>query len=252
MSFWMKKHLWEYEVNDVRSVYPDAKWVNVYDEGNKTRAWLVNIDPIPYESDLLYVIADLDRGMDIDIGQNGKIYHSSSRCRVPLEDHQVLLPKLALPQQRYKVQLTYRGPRKMAIASTQPKTRILDPEISYKTFPLHPHMYRGKQDDSWACPLSPQLTKWEWGAGATVMYLDQVAIWLLKTAIWIVTGAGIAGLGKWIGPDTPHDKLHLIRDTGLSNPCWCGSGIAYRNCHFKSDSINGIINQFHNIRQLDH
>jgi hypothetical protein len=243
MVFWMKKHMWKYEVMDVKSVYPDAKWKDVFEAGYATRAWLIDMDPIPHESDLNQVIADLNQGMDIEIGRNGKLFHAQTQCKGSLEDHPILFPGLKLLQQVYKVELTYRRPYSKAIASTQPKARILNPEISGRTFPFHPHMYGGKTPkDSWACPLSPQQTNWGWGEGATVKYLDQVAIWILKTIIWAATGSGIAGMGKWIGPQTPHDKLHLLKTTGLNNPCWCGSGIAYKNCHLQTDAINQVIN----------
>lgn len=83
-----------------------------------------------------------------------------------------------------------------------PKVRVLDPAIA-DVYPLHPHIFRRSDpQDAWACPVSPQDNRWTWKSGATVAYLDQVAIWLLKTQVWATTGVGAAGLGKWVGPAT--------------------------------------------------
>lgn len=245
MAFWMKPDLWEYEVKDMASIYPDAQWRNVHEKGTDTRAWQLIMEPIPNKEELHYILYDLNRGVRVSIGQNGKISHSRTYCELPLVCHPLFLPKVRLVSIRYLIDLTYPIIPQNAAGPVQPKVRIIMPEISARVYPKHPHMYCDPRYDSWVCPLSPQNSQWNWQKGATVSYLDQVAIWILKTAIWAKTGAGIAGLGIWIGSDTPHralDHLNMIKST---DPCWCGSGICYEKCHMKQDILQAIGNRIY-------
>ena len=242
----MNPELWEYEVKDVKRNYPDAAWAEVRDGVLQTRAWRLTMDPTPNEGELAIILADLEEGRMVRIGLRGKISHST-KCEISAKNHPILMPHLKLPQQAYIVDLIYRPPRKTAIWPIQPMAQIINPEISVRTYPNHPHMYLGK-GSSWACPLSPQDKSWKLCKGATVKYLDQVSLWLLKTMVWISTGAGVAGLGKWIGPDTSHEPMSLFKSIPPNNPCWCGSGICYRDCHRQSDMKNGLIRRITEIR----
>lgn len=236
----MSPSLWEHEMGVVVRVYPGAQWRDVTEGSNQTRAWYLTMDPIPHEEELHQVLADLDAGIGVSVGHRGKVGHSKVQCGVPLESHAVLFPHTRLTPLCYLVELTYQRPPQNAAGPAQPRARIVSPEISVRTYPKHPHMYVGNGFDSWACPLSPQDTRWTWGKGATVSYLDQVAIWLLKTAVWIATGAGIAGLGKWLGLDTSHAALDLLRMIGPTDPCWCGRGVRYEKCHMQLDVSRAI------------
>lgn len=237
MLSWMRSDLWKYEVKEILQAYPDAECRETVDEGRPTRAWRLTMRPIPSQDELGCVLVDLDVGRTVSIHQYGTISHSL-KCEVPRDNHPLLLPSLKLPQQTYLVDLLYQVPAKNATWFVQPKVFVINPEISVRTYPYHPHMYTG--NGSWACPLSPQDRGWKWEKGATVAYLDQVAIWLLKTAVWARTGAGIAGLGKWIGPHTSHDPASLISTIKATDPCWCGSGVCYENCHLQTDAIQAI------------
>lgn len=238
MSFWMKTDLWKHEVEDVLQAYPDAKWRESIHEGKPARTWRLKMTPIPSQDELGYVLADLEVGRTVAIHQCGRISHSL-KCEVPIDTHPMLLPKLKVPQQTYLVDFVYRSQLKNATGPTQPKAFIINPEISVRTYPYHPHMYNNYYG-SWACPLSPQDKSWSWGEGASVKYLDQVAIWLLKTSVWSKTGAGIAGLGRWVGNDTSHDPAFLFSSIQATDPCWCGRGVCYGNCHMQKDGIQAI------------
>lgn len=244
----MKPDLWEYEVKDMMSVYPDARWRDVHKKGADTRAWHLIMEPIPDKEELHYILYDLNRGVGVSIGQNGKISHSRKYCELPLECHPLFLPKVKLISMRYLIELTYPRIPQNAAGPVQPKVHIIMPEISARVYLKHPHMYLDPRHDSWACPLSPQNSQWNWQKGATVSYLDQVAIWILKTAIWAKTGTGIAGLGVWIGPDTSHNPLSLISTIDANNPCWCGSGKSYEKCHMNLDIVKAIELQILNSR----
>ena len=233
----MNAELLEYEIQDVMRTYPKAEWHETTINGVGTVSWYINLNPIPDSDVVQAILADLEVGRMVSIELQGKIFHST-KCDIPNANHPVILPNIKLEQQTYLVDLIYRPPSKGSFWSTQPVARIVSPEISVRTYPNHPHMYAG--NGSWACPLSPQDKGWKWEKGATIAYLDQVSIWLLKTAVWIKTGAGLAGLGKWIGPDTSHQPLSLIATIGSDAPCWCGSGVQYGQCHQWSDISNAV------------
>lgn len=235
----MKTDLWKYEIEDVLRVYPDAQLYDAIEDRVHTKAWCLKMNPIPDESELGYILADLDVGTGVAVDQQGKVQHSKLQCKIPMDCHPILLPNIKIMWHTYLVDLIYRPPIKNAIWPRQPKARIISPEISFQTYPNHPHMYVSG-NESWACPLSPQDKQWQWGKGATVSYLDQLAIWLLKTAVWMATGAGIAGLGKWIGASTSHDPLSLLQTIRSIDPCWCGSGLCYEKCHMQVDAMRAI------------
>lgn len=235
---WTKPATWREEVEAVLQAYPDAKWRKSFGEGGPARAWRLTMRPIPGEDELSCVLADLEAGRVVSISQYGEISHSL-KCEISVEGHLCPLPNLRLPQQAYLIDLVYQVPAKAAAWSALPKAFIIEPEVSVRTYPNHPHMYAGN-GSSWACPLSPQDKGWKWERGATVSYLDQVAIWLLKTAVWARTGAGIAGLGIWIGSDTSHDPASLMSTVRPDDPCWCGRGIRYEKCHFQGDVEQAI------------
>lgn len=222
------------------STYDGAQWYDVIEEGCETRAWLLTMEPIPGYDELPLILDDLNRGIGVTIGHQGRIYHSIEQCDIPLRLHNRLLPSLRIEPFTYQVELTYRHPYRDIVGPTQPKARILSPEISTRKYPNHPHMYTDvTRLDSWACPLSPQNSAWQYRKGATVEYLDQLAIWLLKTVVWAMTG-GIAGIGKWIGPATSHKAIDLLYTVKISDSCWCGSGRTYEYCHFKPDLMRAI------------
>ena len=233
----MNAGLLEYEIQDVMSSYPEAERYETTINGVGTVAWYINMNPIPDSDIVPAILADLEAGGMVSIGLQGKIFHST-KCDIPDTNHTAILSNIRLEQQPYLVDLIYRPPVKKSTWSAQPMVKIISPEISARTYPYHPHMYVG--NGSWACPLSPQDKGWKWEKGATIAYLDQVAIWLLKTAVWIKTGAGVAGFGKWIGPDTSHKPLSLIATIGADDPCWCGNGLQYRECHRQSDITNAV------------
>ena len=207
------------------------------------------MDPIPAETQLHQILADLDAGKLVFMESRGKVCHADEQCGIPWEKHPVLLPYLRLVPRPYIVELTYPPTPRGKAGPVQPKARVIRPKISACTVVGHPHLYvskpyacpkrlrlcSGEGRDSWACPLSPQTTDWNWGEGATIRYLDQVALWVLKTAVWTASGGSVLSLGRWMGPATPHGPADLLASMRPSDPCNCGSGKTYKTCHMKLD-----------------
>jgi hypothetical protein len=234
MPFWMSADLWNNEVRQVQLAYPGAEWREFGEKGNPSRVWHLSILPTPEKDELGYVLADLEEGLPMSIYPHGKVGHSLE-CKTSAGSHARLLAGLTLLHQEYSVDLVILPPLKGATWAPHPRAYVINPEVSIKTHPNHPHMNTG-YNESWACPTSPQDGGWTWRKGTTVAYLDQVAIWLLKTAVWAKTGAGIVGLGKWVGPATSHDPASVV-SIGQQDPCRCGSGLKYGQCHFRADVV---------------
>lgn len=195
--------------------------------------------PISPPAELPMVLNHLQEGTGVCVDLHGRVRHDD-RCKAGCE-HPLVLPRLTLAENTsYEVSFVYPGTPFIRGRPVQPRAKILRPVIDAATFSGHPHLYQGKNGEVWACPLSPQTSTWTWEPGATLAYLDQLAIWLLKTAVWFATGGGILSLGNWLGPDTPHGALNLLASVGESDPCWCGRGLTYADCHRETDFFRAI------------
>lgn len=238
MRFWMRADEWRTEEDLVLQCYPYARWRTLKTGVKKTRQWQLWMRPIPEEA-LSCVLADIAIGVEVQIGANGRIQHSPN-CPQSVSSHTKVLPELRLHTRSYLVDLIYPWFRGTADLPAHPKARVIRPEISARTFPGHPHLYSANGGASWACPLSPQSTSWSWVPGATVAYLDQVAIWILKSEVWMGTGGNVGEFGQWLGPDTSHDALIRLSETRTDRPCWCGAPQTYGDCHKRVDEFAAV------------
>lgn len=230
----MSANFWDREVAEVTQEYPDALWRETNFNGRPTRVWRLTMKPIPEGEELHRVLADLDRGDEVYIRRRGQVGHSPN-CGQAWDQHPQLLPNLRLNPHPYVVELTYLPAREGEAGPVHPRARVIDPEISHRTYLTHPHMFVDRDnDDSWACPIAPHATDWKWRKGATVEYLDQLAIWLLKTAVWLATGGGILPSATWIGPAAPHGPADVLASPSHV-ACRCGSGAEYSRCHVPRD-----------------
>lgn len=236
----MEARQWAREVELVREAYPRAGWRELRWGSARTRAWWLRVTPTPDPLDLPWVLADLDRNETVSLGLAGRVSHSPGQCGQPAGEHPTLLAKPALPSTAYLVELVYPPRPEGRAGPTHPRARILMPELSRHTLQNHPHLVIDPSSGtSWACPMPPHATAWTWEPEATVKYLDQVAIWLLKTEVWRATGGNaLPSLGRWLGAEAPHHPSVLLREAHPEGPCRCGSGEAYRQCHLGRDATD--------------
>lgn len=227
---------WEKEQAEIVAAYPSARWGSSTRLGARYEAWTLRVDPVPAAAELPLVLADLATGRTIGVGRDGRIAHLDG-CPIALEEHKRPVP-VTLQGQQFEVELVYPGRERGRAGPVHPQLRVLSPEISARAYPQHPHLFRDG-DDSWACAVAPHDSDWGWAAGGTVRYLDHACIWLLKSLIWIRTGGGILGFGKWIGSQAPHDAAALIAIDPAA-PCRYGCGRPYAACHRPLD-LGGII-----------
>jgi len=231
---WIKGSRWEQERLQIQAAYQRAQWGITSRLGATYEAWTLRINPTPVPAELSLVLSDLAAGRMVGIGRNGRIAHLE-QCPAPHDNEDSV--RITLPQKWFTIELEYPEYENGAAGPAHPRVRILLPEISTRTFPQHPHLFSTHdRRDSWACAVAPHDRDWNWVVGGTVQYLDQVAIWLLKTIFWVRTGGGILQFGRWLGPDAPHDLASLIAIRGEA-PCRCGNGQPYAACHQATDQI---------------
>ena len=110
-----------------------------------------------------------------------------------------------------------------------PRIVVLEPEISLKTFPDHPHLSLSGRE-SFVCAMGAHLTDWNWESVTTAVlyYLRQTAIWLLNTVVWIATRE--IGDGRWLSPDASHTALGQLLEAAPNGPCPCQGPNRYRDC----------------------
>lgn len=231
---WMEEGLWEHEVRETLGYYPEALLIEVEVRSVLALGWRVVMDPIPPADELHAVLADLEQGFICDVGLRGRIQHSDADCGSMSPDHEVLLPRVRVPRRPYIVELIYPLKLNGGAGPIHPQARVVQPEMTFRTYPRHPHM-NGDLRHSWPCPLSPHATTWSWAEGATWSYLAHVALWILKTEAWARTGGGIGRQGTWVGDATPHTPLHVLSTVDPIGPCRCGRGKRYEDCHLALD-----------------
>lgn len=222
---------WQREQALVIAAYPSAQAHAEVGAGAGKKFWIVRMSPVTSSDRLPYALADLDANRSVCLRLNGEVGHAAE-CPALAGEHAQY--PLVLRPTTYVVRLDYPEHEYDRAGPVHPQARVLEPAVTIQTMPQHPHLFTTlDRSDSWACPIAPHQAHWTWHEGGTVMYLDQVAIWLLKTIVWWRTGGGVLRFGRWLGDDASHDPLVLL-GTDARSPCPCGSGKKYGNCHRQS------------------
>jgi hypothetical protein len=221
MSWWQNNPIrWQHEVEEMITWFPVSQWGERIQNNVSVRYWEVIVEPIPIPKELPLILADLDRDSWVDIEPGGRIRHHSG-CHA---EH-VLKPELEnlnLTNEAFLIELTYREP------PAQPYARCLIPNWSKLTLPEHTHFYNNGIGDI-ICPLFPPDDDWQWRKNTAVDYMIYVAIWLLKTTIWMSVKDKF-GRGVWIGSWANH-SLEAILRVHPEQKCPCGSGRKFKQCH---------------------
>ena len=141
---------------------------------------------------------------------------------------------IRLNERKIRVGLEYPTELVGIVGPIHPRFRVLSHGIIGRH---HPHLFRGNAGkDLWACPITPYCTDWTWGVGGTLGYLDQCALWLLKTEVWNATGGdSFPSLARWIGPEASHQPAKVLLEANANGPCRCGRGNQYRDCCMATD-----------------
>ncbi len=223
MEWWVDNPArWHKEEEQMSRWFPLSQWTQLAQKGTITRRWEAVIEPIPPPEDLPLVIADLDRDGWVDIEPNGKIRHlSGCHAEHPLRAG---FEGIDLTDEAFLVELTYSEP------PMQPQARCLVPQWSRLTIPDHSHFYQDGDGDI-ICPLFPPDDDWQWRKNTASDYLAYVAIWLLKTSVWLAVKIKL-GNRAWIGSSVHHSLDALLR-IHPEQCCPCGSGRKFKQCHMR-------------------
>ncbi len=197
--------------------YPESHWCERTAAGRRLRTMEVVVTPIPPPDELLPVLADFQARRRLSIDPGGRLRHHAD-CRGPHRyDHRLI--GLQLPDQSFLVEVSFWN------LTGDPRVRVLEPEVSRRVYPDHPHFY----GEDIVCSIFPPDRTWSWPTHLVTHYLDHVAGWLLCSAVWIAMSQN--GKGLWIGYDMTHDGRILLRVVPRSAPCpMCASGRAFGKC----------------------
>lgn len=210
--------------------YPTSEWGERVEGEQAYRTLLAVIEPVPPVAELPLILADLRRGAIVSLEPGGHIRHDDrchARHELPVE---LQHPEALLGDPAFIVEATFYTMKR------DPAVRILDPEISLRTHPGHPHFYA----NGIVCPVFPPDKTWTWTDSVTD-YLDHVSIWLLKTLVWNATAR--MGTARWLGDDVHEPPDVFLRRVDRNDPCPCASGEIYRRCcrQLHLDIVNGRV-----------
>lgn len=237
---WLKSKDRRRELDRIEDIYPGARF-QLSPSQRIGAVLFVPIRPVPDDTEQGRVFADLQRGFTVAIDSGGKVRHRDDDCGGG-DDHEVLLAGLHLPRRSWLIALAY-PPQPGNPFPIHPRARVVVPSLSLGLAHAHPHMHKAPREgrwDAWACPLPPHTTGWQWYPGATLAYLDQVTFWILKTEVWLATGGGVGQMGTWLGGYASHEPGDVLSNIGPDDPCRCGRGIRYADCHLPLDVAAAI------------
>ncbi|MEQ2529430.1 SEC-C metal-binding domain-containing protein [Bacillaceae bacterium CLA-AA-H227] len=212
-------------------------------KGLTNEGWfLLEINPFPAQTELEKIVSDIDNIRPVGV-QGGKLIHLEycGEINHNIRQKEVRKAMKDIENQSFKVAV-YSGFTNLQVLQNQPIAIVLEPEISYFTYPDHPHLNVGGFDnannfyfpDSLCYTDNPKLlgnSKKERLLNA----FDQISIWLLRHQIWEASRK-YKRRGSWIGPEagtfSPYDYPPILEPL---RKCWCGSGKLYKDCHCESD-----------------
>lgn len=213
-------------------------WVSVEIAGFP-RGWLLlEASPLPPPDHRFRVLADIHNSEYVNVTR-GKLYHSH-KCRSLAHE----FPPLYHRALESMGDITFRvaiWPGQRDFLQGQPVAIGLDPPIMYDQYPDHPHISHPLPTPSGIIfPDSICYTDRPSSLGSDdysrlVNAIDQICIWLFRHQVWLETRK-ICGLGQWVGPAAPRfdSMFHALR-LDLQGRCWCGTKVAYRDCHWARD-----------------
>ena len=199
--------------------YPDARWVPPKD-AEHSGFWAVPLRIKPDPDELHSVIADLEHERSVHLSTHGKIleadnceaHHEAVAGIEDIQNHLSAIPDIV------RVAIAY--PSFIADPKTWLQPTWWDAGVRRK----HPHM----NADGSACVFYAPAAIWDPTRDNLAQYVDQLAIWVLKSEIWVARGARPDGEG-WPGPSQDHSFSAML----LASPdsrCQCGRGRPYGVC----------------------
>lgn len=197
------------KIESMRRAYPSLRVVSSEDTGSLIwEGWLQAIRSTN-ELDALLDDLDNDRPVDIIRGELYEIRHDRE-CQVIHAEHR-LRSGIRDPIRLFRVRVEDFGDRQV------PQARVLEP-------PIPPDQRRHNIGHDGICGFAPWKHPWNPDVSQIVDFVDHSLIWLFKQTIYSQSN-------HWLGTEMPHSTKFLIKTIKPTEPCHCGSGKNYSDCH---------------------
>lgn len=235
-----------------------AKWI----PGNLAclhgEGWfLLEVSPLPPRDEITKIVADIEHDRPIRV-KNGQVRHLTD-C---YEDHvsSANFDRGVLGQLRNQKFRLAVHPRIENWYKGQPLAIAFDPVINYEVFPDHPHLNAGGRHPEYPGMFVPDTLCYEEDIASISDEPDKrfletfayLSVWLLRHMIWFETRKRNHGEGYWIGPEAASlTKQQRAEVRNPTNPCRCGSGRKYVDCHMLSDQGVFLLFRTGAVRDLD-
>lgn len=234
--------------------------------------FLFETSPLPSPGEIELVLSDIVNNRMINVSPWGKVNHSK-HCTSEKHDLTKILKECSadLTSQKFRVAL-WEGHRlllesqgfstrdlqnRKLLFGGQPIFIVTNPEISYLTYPEHPHLN--------TCILPDDVSASGLYLPDSICYSDEhddageqyvrirksfmlVCIWLLRHQVW--EALKNKGYPQWIGPDNKFTgNLEFRRYYDPLGKCRCGCGKQYSQCHMMEDykqlNVGNSLNLLH-------
>jgi hypothetical protein len=232
------------QIDAVLAVYgPSLKWVDGQIGGIPGEGWFIlTANPLPPKHERIPVITDIAEGRYIRVSEDAQVRHVSDCEGTHLLSQKVQQAVSRLQPKTFQVSI---HPGIPGLLSGQPVAISIEPEISYMSFPDHPHLNMGAflqrngktffLPDSF-CYVTDIADRYEEPVERMIHAVAHVTEWLLRHMVWEQAKSDVPSLEAWLGPQEgmmdPYQYANALNPAG---PCRCGSRRTYHKCHYHSD-----------------
>jgi hypothetical protein len=193
----------------MQSAYPSLGVVSGKDIGSLI--WEGWLQPIRSADELDALLDDLDNDRSVDIvrGELYELKHDRD-CQVIHPQHRVRT-QIKEPIRLFRVRVEDFGDRRT------PQARVLEP-------PIPTDERRHNLGPDGICGFAPWEHPWDPDVSQIVDFVDHSLIWLFKQTVYSQSK-------HWLGSEIPHSAKFLLKTIKPTQPCYCGSGTNYADCH---------------------
>ena len=189
--------------------YPSLRVVS--SEDTASLIWEGWLQPVRSTNELDALLDDLDNNRPVDIvrGERYELRHDRD-CKVIHVVHR-LRSEIKRPIRLFRVRVEDFGDTRL------PQARVLEPRI-----PTNERRHNIGRDG--ICGFAPWKHPWNPNVSQIVDFVDHSLIWLFKQTVYSESK-------YWLGSETPHSTEFLLKTIKPTEPCYCGSGKNYADCH---------------------
>jgi hypothetical protein len=193
--------------------YPGLSLVVGAGTGGEVGVWRGVIQPVRTLAGLDQVLDDVVNERPIRV-VGGEVRHRQ-QCDAVHRRH-AWMDRPLFWRTRFELEVRYDGGR------GDPRCWIRWPPVVTLQKPT-PHVW----SDGSVCPFMSS-EGWDCDSNDVADFMGQVVVWLVKWMLWDQTGI-------WIGGQHRADPGYHLSVVQPGAPCWCRSGIPYRDCHLAPD-----------------